>query len=101
MNESCIIEPIPVFGGERRTYQGVAQPFVAHAHDYYVFGIVHEGERALKLNNDICSIHAGSLIVFNPGDVHSCTREFKRRLGTTPAVYREMSRANQRGLPNR
>lgn len=74
MNESCIIKPLPLFGGERRIYQGIAQPFSAHVHDHYVFGIVHEGERTLKLNNDIYPIHTGSLIVFNPGDVHGCTQ---------------------------
>lgn len=71
-SESCIIEPLPAFDGERRTYQGIAQPFATHAHDHYVFGIVREGERTLKLNDEVCSIHAGSLIVFNPGDVHGC-----------------------------
>lgn len=73
MNESCTIEPLPLLGGERRIYRGITQPFAAHTHDHYVFGIVHEGERTLKLNDKTLSIRAGSLIVLNPGDVHSCT----------------------------
>lgn len=82
MDESCIIEPLPAFGGERRTYQGIAQPFAAHAHDHYVFGIVREGDRTLSLNGETRSIHAGSLIIFNPGDVHGCAQT-----GTTPFAY--------------
>lgn len=46
----CWIAPLPIIGGERRTYRGVAQPFAAHAHDHYVIGRVAEGERVLELS---------------------------------------------------
>ena len=73
MNESCTIEPLPLFKGERRTYSGILQPFAGHAHDHYVFGIVREGERELVLNGEFLRIKKGDVLVFNPGDAHGCT----------------------------
>lgn len=73
MNEPCIITPLPLFKGERRTYRGILQPFTDHAHDHYVFGIVREGERELILNREPLHIKKGDVLVFNPGDAHGCT----------------------------
>ena len=73
MNEFGIIEPLPLFKGERRTYSGILQPFTDHAHDHYVFGIVREGERELTLNGELLRIKKDDVLVFNPGDVHGCT----------------------------
>lgn len=73
MNETCSIESLPLFKGERRTYRGILQPFTDHAHDHYVFGIIREGERELALNGERLSIKKGDVLVFNPGDAHGCT----------------------------
>lgn len=73
MNETCSIEPLPLFKGERRIYRGILQPFADHAHDHYVFGIVREGERELALNGERLNIKKGDVLVFNPGDAHGCT----------------------------
>lgn len=77
MNESCTIKPLPLFKGERRTYCGILQPFADHAHDHYVFGIVREGERELVLNGELLHIKKDDILVFNPGDAHSCTQVSK------------------------
>lgn len=82
MNETCIIKPLLLFKGERRTYSGILQPFANHAHDHYVFGIVREGGRDLALNGEHLSIKRGDALVFNPGDVHGCTHASE-----SPFVY--------------
>lgn len=69
---SCVVAPIPHIGGERRTYQGLTQPFAAHAHRHYVIGRVEEGERELELNGRRLRIGPGDLVALNPGDVHGC-----------------------------
>ncbi|MEY8562652.1 AraC family transcriptional regulator [Eggerthellaceae bacterium 3-80] len=69
----CSVSPLPSLGGERRSYSGFVQPFVAHSHDHYVIGRVRQGERELMLNGKTLRIYPGDLIVFNPGDVHGCT----------------------------
>lgn len=74
MNTSCIVEPIPLFKGERRAYSDIVQPFAEHTHSHYVFGIVREGERTLTLGGELLPIKKGSLIVFNPGDAHGCAQ---------------------------
>lgn len=60
--------------GERRTYCGLIQPFAAHEHHYYVIGLVKEGHRDLICNGELVPISPGDMIIFNPGDVHSCTQ---------------------------
>lgn len=68
----CRVVPLPAIGGEWRSYRGLAQPFAAHAHDHYVIGRVVEGERELDLNGRAVAIGPGSIVTFNPGDVHGC-----------------------------
>ncbi len=82
MNETCIIKPLPLFKGERRTYRGVLQPFANHTHDHYVFGIVREGKRELVLNGEPLHIKKDDTLVFNPGDAHGCTN-----VSESPFVY--------------
>ena len=72
---NCIVTPIGAIDGEFRSYRGFAQPFAAHTHEFYVIGRVEAGERVLELNGARKRIAQGSLIVFNPGDVHGCTQE--------------------------
>lgn len=74
MTASCTITPITEFGGERRTYEGVAQPFAAHSHDYYVIGTIRKGKRTLNLNGSNLVIEQNDMIIFNPGDAHSCSQ---------------------------
>ena len=64
--------PLPCLGGERRSYAGVSEPFLPHAHEHYVIGSVREGSRLLKINGQEVLISAGDAIAFNPGDVHGC-----------------------------
>lgn len=68
---SCLVTPLPGIG-ERRKYRKVVQPFAAHSHDYYVIGLVEEGERTLICNGHPFTLKPQDMIVFNPGDVHSC-----------------------------
>ncbi len=67
----CLITAIPGIG-ERRSYRHLSQPFVAHAHSYYVIGLVKEGRRTLQCNGQSFELQPDDLVVFNPGDIHSC-----------------------------
>ncbi len=69
----CTITPLAGIG-ERRTYCGLIQPFAAHEHHYYVIGLVKEGHRDLICNGELVPISPGDMIIFNPGDVHSCAQ---------------------------
>lgn len=78
----CMITPLPFLGGEKRSYRGLLQPFVPHAHDCYVIGRVLQGSRSLRLNGRLIQIGSGDVVVFNPGDVHGCDQ-----LDDTPFAY--------------
>lgn len=78
----CMITSLPFLGGEKRSYRGLLQPFVPHAHDCYVIGRVLQGSRSLRLNGRLIQIGPGDVVVFNPGDVHGCDR-----LDDTPFAY--------------
>lgn len=86
MSASCAIKPIPEFGGELRTYKGVLQTFAAHCHDYYVVGKICDGKRKLNLNGSNKLLTQGDIILFNPGDVHSCTQ-----VCNSPLVYNSLT----------
>lgn len=55
-------------------FAGVHQPFPNHFHDYYVIGLVEEGQRELCCKAARRSIGPGDLLLFNPGDNHGCTQ---------------------------
>lgn len=55
-------------------FVGLAQPFPSHFHEYYVLGLVEQGDRRLPCNGQTCTLRPGSLVLFNPGDAHSCTQ---------------------------
>lgn len=57
------------------------QPFAAHAHDYYVIGLIEEGQRTLVCNDLEYTLEPGDLVVFNPGDVHACVQSDAGWLG--------------------
>lgn len=66
------VAPLPCIGGERRSYAGISEPFVLHAHDLCVIGWVREGSRILKVNGREAVISSGDVVAFNPGDIHGC-----------------------------
>lgn len=53
---------------------GMAQPFPAHFHAYYVIGLVDEGERRLVCKQQEYVIRRGDIVLFNPGDSHACAQ---------------------------
>lgn len=59
---------------EAYRFAGVAQPFPVHFHDYYVVGCIESGGRCLTCKNAEHSIGAGDIVLFNPGDKHSCAQ---------------------------
>ena len=63
--------------------QGVIQKFPNHFHDYYVVGFVEKSRRYLTCKNRDYVISPGDIILFNPGDSHTCSQ-----LGTQPLDYR-------------
>lgn len=59
---------------EAYIFDGVVQAFPNHVHEYYVIGLVERGERRLLCINREYSVGSGDVLVFNPGDSHSCTQ---------------------------
>lgn len=59
---------------EAYIFDGVVQAFPNHVHEYYVIGLVERGERRLLCMNREYSVDSGDVLVFNPGDSHSCTQ---------------------------
>lgn len=59
---------------EAYRFEGVAQPFPNHFHDYYVIGLLERGERSLSCKNRTEDLRSGDLILFNPGDNHACAQ---------------------------
>ena len=67
-------------------FEGIAQPFPSHFHDYYVIGLVEKGERCLSCRNQEYLIRPGDILLFNPGDSHSCVQT-----GTEAFHYRAVN----------
>lgn len=57
---------------EAYNFKGVMQKFPNHFHDYYVIGFVERGKRNLYCKNKQFIVENGDLILFNPGDIHTC-----------------------------
>ena len=57
---------------EAYRFEGIMQPFPNHFHEYYVIGLVENGERILSCRNQEYTICRGDLLLFNPGDSHAC-----------------------------
>lgn len=55
-------------------FEGTRQPFLNHFHDYYVIGLVEDGERWMVCKNREYRIGKGDIVVFNPGDNHGCVQ---------------------------
>ncbi len=61
-------------------FEETAQPFPNHFHDHYVIGAVDSGTRCLSCKNREYNITSGNLLIFNPGDNHSCAQQGKELL---------------------
>lgn len=59
---------------EAYRFEGIVQPFPNHFHEYYVIGFVEEGERCLSCKNQEYIIKRGNIVLFNPGDNHTCVQ---------------------------
>ncbi len=62
--------------------EGTVQNFPNHLHDYYVLGLIKEGERYLSCKNKEYNLRVGDVILFNPGDSHACAQS-----GGKPLYY--------------
>ncbi|NRY59136.1 AraC family ligand binding domain-containing protein [Clostridium beijerinckii] len=65
---------------EAYNFKGIMQKFPNHFHDYYVIGFIENGKRYLSCKNKQYIIETGDLIVFNPGDIHTCEQIDDRAL---------------------
>lgn len=65
---------------EAYNFKGVMQKFPNHFHDYYVIGFIEKGKRHLSCKNKQFIIETGDLILFNPGDIHTCEQIDDRAL---------------------
>lgn len=59
---------------EAYRFEGVAQPFPNHFHEYYVIGLIEGGERVLTCKNQAYAAAEGDVLLFNPGDSHACVQ---------------------------
>lgn len=55
-------------------FKGIMQPFPNHFHEYYVIGLVEEGERCLSCRNQEYHLRKGDVVLFQPGDNHACVQ---------------------------
>lgn len=55
-------------------FEGVVQPFPNHFHEYYVIGVMEDGERVLSCKNQEYIVEKGDVLLFNPGDNHACVQ---------------------------
>lgn len=46
---------------------GIAQPFPIHFHEYYVLGLMENGQRTLSCKGREYTIRPGDMLLFNPG----------------------------------
>ncbi|MDD3224885.1 MAG: AraC family transcriptional regulator [Clostridium sp.] len=57
---------------ETYNFKGIMQKFPNHFHDYYVIGFIEKGKRQLSCKNKQYIIETEDLMLFNPGDNHTC-----------------------------
>lgn len=55
-------------------FEGILQPFPNHFHEYYVIGLVEQGERRLFCKEREYAVREGNILLFNPGDSHACVQ---------------------------
>lgn len=54
--------------------RGLSRPFPAHFHEHYVFGLVEEGQRELRIGEKCLVVESGCVLVFSPGESHGCVQ---------------------------
>jgi len=54
--------------------EGIVRPFPSHFHEYYVLGLVEEGERDLFCKDRDYAVRPGDVLLFHPGDSHGCVQ---------------------------
>lgn len=54
--------------------EGIVQPFPNHFHEYFVIGLIEDGQRALSCKNKEYSLEKGNIVLFNPEDNHACAQ---------------------------
>lgn len=59
---------------EAYRFEGIVQPFPNHFHEYYVVGLLENGERILSCKNQEYAIQSGAILLFHPGDNHACAQ---------------------------
>lgn len=74
-----------LLGVEALTFDGLSQSFPPHFHPYYVVGLMDGGTRRLTCRGETLTVREGQLLLFNPGDTHSCAQE-----GHVPLRYRAL-----------
>lgn len=68
---------------EAYRFEGVKQKFPNHFHDYYVIGFIERGKRCLLCRDREYVIQPGDILLFNPGDSHTC-----QQISEEPLDYR-------------
>jgi mannose-6-phosphate isomerase-like protein (cupin superfamily) len=68
---------------EAYRFEGVMQKFPNHFHDYYVVGFIEKGQRQLLCKEHEYVIQPGDILLFNPGDNHTC-----QQISEEPLDYR-------------
>ena len=68
---------------EAYRFEGVMQKFPNHFHDYYVIGFIERGQRCLLCKEQTYVIKPGDILLFNPGDNHTC-----QQISDEPLDYR-------------
>ncbi len=59
---------------EAYQFKGIMQPFPKHFHEYYVIGFIEQGKRYISCATNEYTASSGDILIFNPGDNHSCTQ---------------------------
>lgn len=57
---------------EAYNFKGIMQKFPNHFHEHYVIGFIESGQRYLSCKNKEYTVKTGDLLLFNPGDNHTC-----------------------------
>lgn len=71
MRTVCFDEDLSI---EAVSFEGVAQPFPNHFHDYYVIGLVKRGEREMQCGGRVIPISGKDVLLLNPADSHGCVQ---------------------------
>lgn len=54
--------------------RGLSRPFPMHFHEHYVFGLVENGQRELRLGEKRLAVESGCVLIFSPGESHGCVQ---------------------------